>query len=635
MREDVDDVAKQAIEFWCTVADEEIDAAAAAADGDASAVNHRFIAQALAPLSTLLLDQLTKQEDDQDRDDGAWNVCMAAGTALGLAARAAGDPLVPLVAPYVASNVARADGPDAWRWREAAAFALGSIVDGPSPSALADLAAAALPRLLDALRDPASSQVRHTAAWAVGRVFEFVGVEALPPGAAAAAVAALIAATGDEPHIADKACYAVSQLALAASDAAAVADSAGGGAGGGLPPATVQAMMSALFALADRCAPIPDAAAGRAAASAYEALNEVVRASPPDATPLVGALLPATLAKLAAALRAPVASPDARARRADLVSLLCGVLTVALQRLASDDAGKGVAAGHADAVMEAVLAVLASASADGAADGGGGTAAEEALLTAGALTFAVGPRFAAYLPAFAPPLDAALGAPADVAACTVAVGVLGDVARAVDAALAPYAPRLMETLLTVLRSPEVPREVKPPILSSFGDVALALGPAFAPFASTVLPTLAAAAALAAQAAAAASPDDDDALEYVDALRGGVTEAYSGVFNGLTADAGARATPPDAAAALAAAAPAALDFCADVASRADGAEPGVVRGVVSLAGDVAAAVPGVGPALTARPTLTAFVAAAARAGDGGLQQAGAWAMAAIGKAVSGG
>ena len=634
VREDGEDVAKQAIEFWCTIADEEIDAADAADAGEPNITNHRFIAQALAPLTQLLLDQLTKQEDGQDTDDGAWNVCMAGGTALGLAARAAGgDAILPLVSPYVSAGLSRPDdAPDAWRAREAAAFALGSIVDGPPPTSLAPLAAGALPRLLDALRDP-SSQVRHTAAWTAGRVFEFAGA-ALPAGAVDACVGPLLAATADAPHVADKACFALSQLALAAADAAADAAASatsGGGAGGrALPARAVQEIMAALFALADRCAPLPDAAAGRAAASAYEAINEVVRCSPDDALPLVGALIPATLAKLAAALRAAATSTDACARRADLISLLCGVLTVALQRLAADDdAGKPVAAGHADAVMEAVLAVLADAHAAAAGgDASGGTADEEALLTAGALTFAVGPRFATYLPAFAPALDAALARPDDAAACSVAVGVLGDVARAVDSALTPYAPRLLSTLLTALRSPDVRREVKPPILSAFGDVALALGPGFAPLAGDVVPTLAAAASLAAAAAAAAAPDDDDALEYTDALRAGVAEAYSGLFNGLSAGDGA--TPPAADAALATAGPPALDFAADVASRADGADPAVVRAVVSLVGDVAATVPGAGAAVAQRATLAAFLRAAAGAADPELQAAGRWAVAAVTK-----
>ena len=120
--------------------------------------------QALAPLTELLLEQLTKQEDGQDADAGAWNVAMAAGTCLGLAASATGDAVVPLVMPYVQANIGRAGGGEDWRWREAATFAFGSILDGPSPGALVDVVASGLGFLLAAMRDP-NSQASRGGGW--------------------------------------------------------------------------------------------------------------------------------------------------------------------------------------------------------------------------------------------------------------------------------------------------------------------------------------------------------------------------------------------------------------------------------------------------------------------------------------
>ena len=720
--ENNEDVAKQAIEFWCTVADEEADLdddAAAGVPGAAEA-NRRFVAQAAPALVPLLLAQLTKQEEGQDADDGAWNLSMAAGTALGLVARAAKDAVVPLVVPFVTANISKQRGEgdasasaasssapssssgedNSWRFREAATFAFGSILEGPSPSSLADLARQGLPLLLNATRDP-SSQVRHTTAWAIGRVFEFVargGDDFTSSGAAAAnssgslssllpaaalpqAVAALLGATRDEAHVADKACYAIAQLAEAAAEEAE--DAAEASSSGVAPrPSSLaphlQEIMAGLLQLADRASGSPDAASARAAGSAYEALNDVVRASPsgPAGAQLVSALIPVMLQKLAATLgpaaaAAAAASADARARRAELQSLLCGVLTVVLQRLASDDVGKAAAAPHADSVMEALLAVFrsaddgsaseaakekssasvtadataASSSSASSSSGGGAVVHEEALLAAGALSYVVGQRFAAYLPALAPVLEAGLAATRAPAVCAAAVGVLGDVARAVDdEALAPWGDVLMAALLRAVQSPETPRDVKPPILSAFGDVALALGLRFEPYLGHVLPTLAAAAQLASQAAAAAAAaaaasgaegnnndEDEDAAEYAAMLRSGVAEAYAGVFNGMaTGDA-------RGAAALAPAAPAALDFCAAVlgaapASSSDGsassssaipppaADASARRAAIALVGDVATAVPGCGPLFAARPALGAAVAAAA-AGAGGFSSSG--------------
>ena len=50
--------------------------------------------------------------------------------------------------PFVTSNISKQDGPEGWRWREAATFAFGSVVEGPSPSSLVTLVQQALPFLL-------------------------------------------------------------------------------------------------------------------------------------------------------------------------------------------------------------------------------------------------------------------------------------------------------------------------------------------------------------------------------------------------------------------------------------------------------------------------------------------------------
>ena len=69
-------------------------------DGE-EAVNHDFIRQALQPIVSMLLEQLTKQEAGQDRDEGIWNLSMAAGTCLGLVSQCVRDEIVGLVMPYV------------------------------------------------------------------------------------------------------------------------------------------------------------------------------------------------------------------------------------------------------------------------------------------------------------------------------------------------------------------------------------------------------------------------------------------------------------------------------------------------------------------------------------------------------
>ncbi|KAH9780164.1 Importin subunit beta-1 [Citrus sinensis] len=113
VREDEEPVALQAIEFWSSIYDEEIDVLEEYGSdftGDSDIPCFYFIKQALPALIPLLLEILLKQEEDQDHDEGAWNIAMAAGTCLGLVARTVGE-IVPLVIPFIEENIAKPD----WR----------------------------------------------------------------------------------------------------------------------------------------------------------------------------------------------------------------------------------------------------------------------------------------------------------------------------------------------------------------------------------------------------------------------------------------------------------------------------------------------------------------------------------------
>lgn len=234
---DEEEVALQAVEFWSTLCDYELDLeeeareraeAGESVDANnaaASEVNHRFIAAACDHLVPVLLEQLTKQDEgalDALQDEGAWNLSMAAGTCLGLVARVAGDRVVPLVVPFVTANLTKQDaGADSWRLREAAAFALGSIVEGPHKAAVAPLVREALPYLLQGLKDPVA-HVRDSTAWTLGRIFECLHdasdpaeLQVLAPGQLPAVVRALAESlAGDsEPAVAVRVCDAFGRLA--------------------------------------------------------------------------------------------------------------------------------------------------------------------------------------------------------------------------------------------------------------------------------------------------------------------------------------------------------------------------------------------------------------------------------------
>ena len=114
--------------------------------------------------------------------------------------------------------------------------------------------------------------------------------------------------------------------------------------------------------------------------------------------------------------------------------------------------------------------------------------------------------FAPYIQPFLPYLYTALKAHEDAQLCTVAVGLIGDISRALGAQSAPYANSFMTVLLENLQSDLVGRNVKITILSTFGDIALAIGPAFEPYLATTMNVL--------QQAGAVEPNPVRALHCV-------------------------------------------------------------------------------------------------------------------------
>ena len=73
--------------------------------------------------------------------------------------------------------------------------------------------------------------------------------------------------------------------------------------------------------------------------------------------------------------------------------------------------------------------------------------------------------------------------------CHAAVGLVGDICRALGPIMAPYCDEIMTILLENLSNNDVHRMVKPQVLSVFGDIALALGLDFKKYLDVVLQTL--------------------------------------------------------------------------------------------------------------------------------------------------
>lgn len=231
MKSEEEAVALQAIEFWTSVAEEETNLESdyldaqdvrheefvcpepglmnttfqGLLDGDVEVPKY-FAKIALPEVIPVLLQLLTRQ--DEDAEEGEWNVSMAAGTCLAFLAQAVHDPIVPAIIPFIEANIKQEN----WHQREAAVMAFGSILVGPDPAVLTPLVNQALPILINMMSDP-QSQVKDTTAWTLGRICESLITSIKPDVHLHALVSALVAGLQDSPHIIANCCWALMNLA--------------------------------------------------------------------------------------------------------------------------------------------------------------------------------------------------------------------------------------------------------------------------------------------------------------------------------------------------------------------------------------------------------------------------------------
>ena len=132
--------------------------------------------------------------------------------------------------------------------------------------------------------------------------------------------------------------------------------------------------------------------------------------------------------------------------------------------------------------------------------------------------------FERYMQHFRPFLSMGLSNSQEHQVCQVAVGVVGDICRALEGNMEPYCEEIVPLLLALLQDPALQRDVKPPILSCFGDIGLALGGGFEKYLEVTMIMLGQA-----QGMVVHDKSNQDMLEYVDKLREGILEAFTGIL----------------------------------------------------------------------------------------------------------
>ena len=165
------DVATQAVEFWSSVCEEELDIMAEIQDAiemgeQPERENFNFAKTALGEVLPVILGLMFRQDEGDDDD---WTVANSAAAAITLFAQVAENAVLTPVLQFVETNIRG----EHWYQREAAVMAFGSVMDGPEPSVLQPLVAQAFPVLIAMLGD-SSAAVRESTSWALARATELI-----------------------------------------------------------------------------------------------------------------------------------------------------------------------------------------------------------------------------------------------------------------------------------------------------------------------------------------------------------------------------------------------------------------------------------------------------------------------------
>ena len=205
MRHENENVVLQAIEFWSTICEEELERIYAISEGHEAGPCLGFADAAMPEITPVILWVMTQKDEDDEEDE--WTPSMAAGTCLQLFASVTGNKIVNYVLPFIQENI---NNPD-WRFRETAAMAFGCIIEGPEPSELAALVTSALPVLITVCSDPVI-QVKDTAVWTLGRICEFM-LDVIQPQEFESIVKSLVLGLDDNPKIVQISAWSIQNIA--------------------------------------------------------------------------------------------------------------------------------------------------------------------------------------------------------------------------------------------------------------------------------------------------------------------------------------------------------------------------------------------------------------------------------------
>ncbi|KAF2466360.1 importin subunit beta-1 [Lindgomyces ingoldianus] len=496
MKSDEEDVAKLAVEFWCTVCEEEIaiedDNTQAQAEGSTELRDYyNFARVATQEVVPVLLELLAKQ--DEDAGDDEYNISRAAYQCLQLWAQCVGSGVVPPVLAFVEKNLRSED----WHYRDASVSAFGAIMEGPEENVLDPIIKQALPVLI-AMMDDQVIHVKDSAAYALGRICETSPNTVDAQQHLPSLIGALFNGLSSHPKMAASCCWALMNLA----------DRFAGEPGCQTNPLTThfQQSITHLLQVTERAD-----ADNQLRTAAYEVLNAFVTNSANDSIGLVATLSNVILERLekSITLQSQVVSVEDKLTLEEMQTSLASVVMSIVQRLEGDIRPQ------ADRIMQILLQLLSTV-------GGKSSVPDTVFAAIGSIATALEEDFIKYMEAFTPYLYNALGNQEEPGLCSMAIGLVSDITRSLGEKVQPFCDAFMNYLLNNLRSNQLGNQFKPAILQCFGDIAQAIGGHFETYLAVVAQVLQQASSV------SVTPDGNfEMMDYVTSLREGIMDAWDG------------------------------------------------------------------------------------------------------------
>ncbi|RYP23665.1 hypothetical protein DL765_000961 [Monosporascus sp. GIB2] len=498
MKNEDEDVAKLAVEFWSTVCEEEINIEednAQVESSDQMRPFYNFARVATNEVVPTLLMLLTKQ--DEDATDDEYNLSRAAYQCLQLYAQAVGPNIIPPVIQFVEQHLRSED----WHYREAAVAAFGAIMEGPEEKVLEPIVKQALPILITMMED-SSTYVKDSTAYALGRITEACS-EAIDPSTHLDPLIRSLFTGVHDSKMAASCCWALMNLAERFSgDFDATSNL--------LTPHFNNSVQTLLTVTSQ---PSTETAVRT---TAYEVLSAFVQHAAQDSFPSIAELSNVIIKRLEETIpmQTQVVSIEDKIALEEMQTSLHAVLQAIIQRLDKEIAPQG------DRIMQVSLQILSTAS-------GKSSVPESVFATISGLANAMEEDFGKYMEAFTPFLYNALGNQEEPSLCSMAIGLVSDITRSMGERSQPYCDNFMNYLLNNLRSTNLSTQFKPAILQCFGDIANAIGGHFETYLSVVAQVLQQAANV------TASPEGSyEMFDYVISLREGIVDAWSGIIGAM-------------------------------------------------------------------------------------------------------